>query len=46
MTRYLISFEKGATDHVPEDDFPEVGNAAHAVLQEAKDPELSSSAAG
>ncbi|HET6295661.1 MAG TPA: YciI family protein [Kribbella sp.] len=37
MTRYLISFEKGAMDHIPEEDIPEVGKAAHAVLQEAKD---------
>ena len=37
MPRYLISFEKGAMDHIPEEDFPEVGKAAHAVIQEAKD---------
>ena len=37
MTRYLISFEKGAMDHIPAEDFPEVGKAAHAVCQEAKD---------
>jgi hypothetical protein len=37
MPRYLISFEKGAMDHIPEEDFPEVGKAAHAVCQEAKD---------
>ena len=37
MTRYLISFEKGAMDHIPEEDFPEVGKAAHALCQEAKD---------
>lgn len=37
MTRYLISFEKGAMDHIPAEDFPEVGKAAHAVIQEAKD---------
>jgi hypothetical protein len=37
MTRYLISFEKGAMDHIPEEDFPEVGKASHAVCQEAKD---------
>ena len=37
MTRYLISFEKGAMDHIPEEDIPEAGKAAHAVLQEAKD---------
>ena len=37
MPRYLISFEKGAMDHIPEEDVPEVGKAAHAVCQEAKD---------
>lgn len=37
MARYLISFEKGAMDGIPEEDFPEVGKAAHAVVQEAKD---------
>jgi hypothetical protein len=37
MAKYLISFEKGAMDHIPERDFPEVGKAGHAVLQEAKD---------
>ena len=37
MTRYLISFEKGAMDHIPAEDWPEVGKASHAVCQEAKD---------
>ena len=37
MPKYLISFEKGAMDHIAEVDFPEVGKAAHAVCQEAKD---------
>ncbi|MFG1817069.1 YciI family protein [Kribbella sp. NPDC049174] len=37
MTRYLISFGNGAMDHIPAEDFPEVGKAAHAVIQEAKD---------
>ena len=37
MPQYLISFEKGAMDHIPEEDFPDVGKAAHAVCQEAKD---------
>ena len=37
MPKYLISFEKGAMDHIPEEDFPEVGKAAHAVCQEAAD---------
>jgi hypothetical protein len=35
MTRYLISFGVGAMDHIPEEDGPAVGKAAHAVVQEA-----------
>jgi hypothetical protein len=35
MTRYLISFDTGAMDHIPEEDMPDVGKAAHAVIQEA-----------
>src|SRR4051812_14560348 len=37
MAKYLISFERGAMDHIAEEDFPEVGKAAHAVCQEAMD---------
>lgn len=37
MPKYLISFEKGAMDHIPEGDMGEVGKAAHAVCQEASD---------
>jgi hypothetical protein len=37
MPKYLISFDKGAMDHIPEEDIPEVGKVAHAVIQEAKD---------
>ena len=37
MPKYLISFEKGAMDHIPEEDFADVGKAAHVVVQEAKD---------
>ncbi|MGW1344104.1 YciI family protein [Kribbella sp. NPDC002412] len=37
MPKYLISFEKGAMDHIPEEDLPEVGKAARAVVHEAKD---------
>lgn len=37
MPKYLISFEKGAMDHLAEEDWPEVGKASHAVEQEAKD---------
>ncbi len=35
MTRYLISFDDGAMDHIPSDEIPAVGKAAHAVIQEA-----------
>jgi len=35
MTRYLISFGVGAMDHIPDEDVPAVGKAAHAVVQEA-----------
>ncbi|GGL19556.1 hypothetical protein Sme01_47430 [Sphaerisporangium melleum] len=35
MTRYLISFDDGAMDHIPAEDMPDVGKAAHAVVQEA-----------
>ncbi|WBB80580.1 YciI family protein [Micromonospora sp. WMMD882] len=37
MTRYLISFDDGAMDHIPDGDWPDVGKAAHAVTQEAVD---------
>src|SRR5689334_9019300 len=37
MPKYLISFDRGAMDHIPEEDFPVVGKAAHAVCQEAID---------
>ena len=36
MTRYLISFDDGSMDHIPEGDWPAVGEAAHAVVREAK----------
>jgi len=35
MTRYLISFNDGAMDHIPAEDMPDVGKAANAVAQEA-----------
>ena len=35
MTRYLISFNDGAMDHIPEEDVPAVGKAAHEMVQEA-----------
>lgn len=36
MTRYLISFEDG-TMTFPDEDLPDVGRAAHAVVRDAKD---------
>jgi hypothetical protein len=36
MPRYLISFDDGSMDHIPEEDWPAVGDAAHAVVREAK----------
>ena len=36
MTRYLISFDDGAMTF-PEEDLPDVAEAAHAVVQEAND---------
>jgi len=35
MTRYLISFDAHAMDHISDEDGPDVGKAAHAVVQEA-----------
>ena len=35
MARYLISFDAGAMDHIHDEEMPDVGKAAHAVLQEA-----------
>jgi hypothetical protein len=37
MARYLISFDAHAMDHIPADDIPAVGEAAHAVVDEAMD---------
>jgi hypothetical protein len=36
MPRYLISFDDGSMSHIPEKDWPMVGEAAHAVVREAK----------
>jgi hypothetical protein len=36
VKRYLISFDDGAMAHIPDDDWPAVGEAAHAVVREAK----------
>jgi hypothetical protein len=35
MTRYLISFDGLAMDHIPEEEIPAVGKTSHAVVQEA-----------
>ena len=35
MTRYLISFDAHAMDHIPDEDMPAVAEAAHEVAQEA-----------
>jgi hypothetical protein len=37
MARYLISFDDGAMDFIPEEEMPAVAHAAHAVVDEAKD---------
>ena len=37
MPRYLISFDDGSMDHIPDEDWPAVGEASRAVVQEAKD---------
>jgi hypothetical protein len=37
MTRYLISFPSDAMNHIPKEEFPSVGEAAHAVVREAMD---------
>ena len=37
MTRYLISFDAHAMDHIPDEDMPAVSKAAHEVVQEAQD---------
>jgi hypothetical protein len=36
MTKYLISFDDGTMD-IAEEEFEEVGNAAHAVMKAAQD---------
>jgi hypothetical protein len=37
MSRYLISFDRGAMDHIPEEEGPAVSRAAHAAIEEAMD---------
>lgn len=36
IQRYLISFDDGSMDHIPEEDWLAVGEAAHKVVREAK----------
>ena len=36
MKRYLISFDDGAMAHITEEELPEVSEASHAVVREAK----------
>ena len=42
MPRYLISFDDGSMDHIPDADWAAVGEAAHAAASAvlAEDPEL------
>ena len=37
MPRFLISFDDGSMAHIPDEDWPAVGEASHAVVQEARD---------
>jgi len=36
MPRYLISFDDGSMDQIPDEDWLSVGEAAHKVVREAK----------
>ena len=36
MPRYLISFDDGSMDHIPEHELPAVGESARAVVRDAK----------
>lgn len=36
MPRYLISFDDGSMDHIPEAELPAVSVATHAVVRDAK----------
>ena len=45
MTKYLISFDDGVMNF-PEEELPDVSDAAHAVAQEAKDAACLCSPAG
>jgi hypothetical protein len=37
VPRYLISFDDGAMDFIPEEEMPDVADAAHAVIRDAQD---------
>jgi hypothetical protein len=37
MTRYLISFNDGAMNHITREELPDVAEAANAVVEEAKE---------
>ena len=37
MQRYLVSFDDGSMDHIPEQDRPEVSRVTRGVGQQAKD---------
>jgi hypothetical protein len=45
MTNYLISFPSGAMN-IADDEFAAVGDAAHAVIQQAKDGGLKRAVSG
>ena len=36
MPRYLISFDDGSMSHIPDEDWPAVGEASHAVVRAAR----------
>ena len=36
MPRYLISFDDGSMDHIPDEDWPSVGETSRKVVREAK----------
>jgi hypothetical protein len=36
MPRYLISFDDGSMDHIPDEDWPSVGEASHSVVRDAR----------
>jgi hypothetical protein len=37
MTKFLISFHSSGMAHIPDEDWPSVGEASHAVVREAKE---------